>query len=66
MVGTKITHQRMENQMVGRKIIGSRVGQCKNSLPKGWTDGELNCWHENDSTKDGKSNVRDENNSPKG
>ena len=66
MVGTKITCQRMENQMLGTKITCPRVGQYKNNSPKGWTDGELNGRHENNSPKDGESNVGDENNSPKG
>ena len=35
-VSTKITLQRMENQMVGTKITRSRVGQYKNNWPKGW------------------------------
>ena len=38
----------------------------QNNSPKGWTDGELNGQHENNSPKDGKSNGRHENNSPKG
>ena len=46
MVGTKITRQRMENQIVGMKITRPRVGQCKNNSPKGWMGGELNDWHE--------------------
>ena len=32
---------------------------------KGWTDGELNGQHENNSPKDGESNSKHENNSPK-
>ena len=66
MVSTKITRQRMENQIVGTKITCPRVGQCKNNSPKGWMGGELNRQHENKSTKDGESNSRHENNSPKG
>ena len=45
MVSTKITLQRMENQMVGTKITRPGVGQYKNNLPKGWMGGELNDWH---------------------
>ena len=51
MVSTKITRQRMENQIVGTKITCPRVGQCKNNLPKGWMGGELNGQQENNSTK---------------
>ena len=51
MVSTKITCQRMENQIVGTKITCPRIGQCKNNLPKGWMGGELNGQHENNSTK---------------
>ena len=36
LVSTKITLQRMENQMVGTKITRSRVGQYKNNSSKGW------------------------------
>ena len=36
MVSTKITHQRMENQMVGTKITRPRAGQYKNNSYKGW------------------------------
>ena len=46
MVSTKITRQRMENQIVGTKITRPRVGQCQNNSPKGWMGGELNDWHE--------------------
>ena len=46
MVSTKITRQRMENQMVSTKITRPRVGQCKNNSSKGWMGGELNDWHE--------------------
>ena len=46
MVGTKITRQRMENQIVGTKITRPRAGQWKNNSPKGWMGGELNDWHE--------------------
>ena len=35
MVGTKITRQRMQNQIVGTKITRPRVGQCKNNSSKG-------------------------------
>ena len=52
MLGTKITRQGLDSTKITRK--------------KGWTDGELNGWHENKSPKDGESNVMDENNSPKG
>ena len=38
----------------------------QNNSPKGWTDGESNGQHENNSPKDGKSYGRHENNSPKG
>ena len=51
-------------------------GWHKNNSPKGWTDGELNGQHENNSQKDGESLVRTKitrprvgqykNNSPKG
>ena len=60
MVGTKITRQKMENQMLGTKITCPRVGQYKNNSPKGWTDGELNERIENNSsyclTPDGELN----------
>ena len=46
MVSTKITRQRMENQIVGMKITPPRVGQYKNNSPKGWIRGELNGQHE--------------------
>ena len=36
MVSTKITQQRMENQIVGTKITCRRDGQHKNNSPKGW------------------------------
>ena len=55
MVGTKITRQRMENQINSTKITRSRVGQCKNNSPKGWMGGELNGQHENNSLKDGEA-----------
>ena len=42
MVGTKITRQRMENQIVSMKITRPRVGQYRNNSPKGWIGGELN------------------------
>ena len=51
MVGTKITRQRMENQIVSTKITCPRVGQCKNNSPKGWMGGELNGQHENNLRK---------------
>ena len=66
MVSTKITLQRMENQMVSTKITRPRVGKYKNNSPKGWMGGELNGQHENNSPKDGESNSKHENNSPKG
>ena len=34
MVSTKITRQRMENQMIGTKITRPRVGQYKYNSPK--------------------------------
>ena len=46
MVSTKITRQRMENQIVGTKITRPRDGWHKNNSPKGWMGGELNDWHE--------------------
>ena len=56
MVSTKITRQRMENQIVSTKITLARDGQNKitrlrdgwhkNNSPKGWMVGELNDWHE--------------------
>ena len=66
MVSTKITRQRMENQIVSTKITRPRVGQCKNNSPKGSMGGELNGQHENNSPKHGESNSKHENNSPKG
>ena len=51
MVGTKISYQRMENQIVSTKITRPRVGQCKNNSPKRWMGGELNGRHENNSLK---------------
>ena len=63
MVSTKMTCQRMENQIVSMKITHPRVGQCKNNLPKGWPDGELNGRHKNNLPKDGESNSKHENNS---
>ena len=53
MVSTKITRQRMENQIVSAKITRPRVAQCTNNSPNGWTGGELNGQHENNSPKDG-------------
>ena len=46
MVSTKITRQRMENQIVSTKITRLMDGWHKNNSPKGWMDGELNDWHE--------------------
>ena len=48
MVRTKITRQRMENQIVSTKITRPRVGRynCYNNSPKGWMGEELNDWHE--------------------
>ena len=46
MVSTKITRQRMENQIVSTKIIRPSFGQCKNDSPQQWMGGELNDWHE--------------------
>ena len=66
MVCTKITLQRMENQIVSTKITRPRVGQCKNNSPKGWMGGELNGQHENNSPKDEELSGRHENSSPKG
>ena len=66
MVSTKITRQRMENQINSTKITRPRVGQYKNNSPKGWMGGELNGRHENNSPKDGESNSKHEDNSPKG
>ena len=65
MVSTKITRQRMENQLVSTKITRPRVGQHQNNSPKGWMGGELNGKHENNSPKDGESISKHENNSPK-
>ena len=62
MASTKITCQRMENQIVSTKITRSRVGQYKNNSPKGWMGGELNGQHENNSPE---SNSKHENNLPK-
>ena len=53
MVSTKITRQKMENEIVSTKITRLRVGQHKNNSPKGWMGGELNGQHENNSPKDG-------------
>ena len=66
MVDTKMTRQRMENQIVNMIITRPRVGQFKNNLPKGWPDGELNGRHKNNLLKDRESNSKHENNSPKG
>ena len=56
----------MENQIVSMNITRTRVGQCKNNLPKGWMGGELKTQHENNSPKNGESISRHENNSRKG
>ena len=66
MVSTKITRQRMENQIESTKITHPRVGQCKNNSPKRWMGLELNGRHENNSPKDRESNSKHENSSPKG
>ena len=66
MVSMEITRQRMENEMVGTKIIHPRDGRHKNNSPKGWTGGELYDQHENNSPKDEELNGKHENNSPKG
>ena len=66
MDSTKITRQRMENKMVGTKIVRSRDGCHKNNSPKGCMGGELYGRHENNSPKTGKLNSRHENNLPKG
>ena len=77
MVSTKITRQRMENQIVRTKMTRPRVGQYKNNSPK---VGELNGRHGNNSHQGmddtkiirqrdkriGQLNGRHENNSPKG
>ena len=36
MVSTKITRQRMENQINSTKITRPKIGQDKNNSPKGW------------------------------
>ena len=66
MVSTKITRQRMKNQIVSTNITHPRVGQYKNNSPKGWMGGELNGQHKNNSPKDGESNSKHEYNSHKG
>ena len=66
MLSTKITRQRMENQLVSTKITRPRVGQYKNNSPKECMGGELNGQHENNSPKDGESISKHENNLPKG
>ena len=66
MVSTKITRQRMENQIVSTKITRPRLGQYKNNSTKGWMGGELNGQHENNSLKDEELSGRHENSSPKG
>ena len=66
MVSTKITCQRMKNQIVSKNITRPRVGQYENNSPKGWMGGELNGQHENNSPKDGESNSKHEYNSHKG
>ena len=65
MVSTKITRQRMENQIVSTKITRPRVRQYKNNLPEGWMGGELNGQHENNSPKDEESNSKHKYNLPK-
>ena len=60
MISTKVTLQRMENQMVGTKITRPRVGQYKNNLSNGMGCTKLT------RQRDGESNGRHENNSPKG
>ena len=52
--------------MDSTKITQLRDGWHKNNSQKGWTDGELNGKHENNSPKDGELNSKHENNSPKG
>ena len=52
--------------MVGTKIARPRDGRHKNNSPKGWMDGELYGWHENNSPVTGELNGRHENNFPKG
>ena len=66
MVSTKITRQRMENQIVSTKITRPRVGQYKNNSPKRWMGGELNGQHENYLPKDEELNSKHKYNSPKG
>ena len=66
MVGTQITRQRMENQIVNTKITRPRVGQYNNNLPMGWMCEELNGQHESNLPKDGESSSKHENNSVKG
>ena len=68
MVSTKITRQRMENQMVRHENTCPRVGQYKNNSQIGWIGGELNGQHKNNSPKgwtDGELNGQHENNLPK-
>ena len=62
MISTKITLQRMENQIVGTKITRPRVAQYKNYSPKRWMVGGTKITRQ----RDGESNGRHENNSPKG
>ena len=66
MVSTKITRQRMENEIVNTKITRPKVGRYKSNSPKGWMGRELNGQHENNSPEDGESNSKHENNSSKG
>ena len=66
MIGTKISRQRMENEIVSTKITRPRVGQHNNNSPKGWMGEELNGQHENNLSKDGGSSSKHENNSLKG
>ena len=64
MVSTKITRQRMENQIVGMRITRPRVGQYKNNSLKGWIVGEIYGRHENNSPKTGELNGWHGNNAP--
>ena len=56
----------MENQIVSTKITRPKAGQCKNNSQKGWMGGELYGRHENNQPKDGESNIKFQNSSPKG
>ena len=66
MVSTKITRQRMENQLVSTKIIPQGLDSTKITHQRDGWDGELNGQHENNSPKDGESISKHENKSPKG